>query len=180
MPIIRAPTLGSSEEQRQSKERQAAAHAAPNALDDIRLSEARTLLDEELTALPQHYRAPILLCCLEATTQEEAARQLGFSLATLKRRLSKGRELLGLRLARRGLTLSAVLMLALPAPEPGTAATRTLNAPSATALALAAGALRAMFATKVRLAAALMLALCLVATGAALLMRPVHSQPQAR
>ncbi len=56
---------------RQAKERRAGGRVAPNAFDDIRLSEARTLLDEELAALPERYRAPILLCCLEAATQEE-------------------------------------------------------------------------------------------------------------
>src|SRR5579871_1106294 len=71
---------------RQTQERQTVAKATPDGLEEIRLSEAQSLLDEELTKLPERYRAPLLLCCLEARTRDEAARQLGWSLATLKRR----------------------------------------------------------------------------------------------
>lgn len=163
---------------RQSKERQAVGRAAADAFDDIRLSEARTLLDEELATLPERYHAPILLCCLEAATQEEAARQLGCSLATLKRRLTKGRELLRVRLARRGLTLSAVLTPALLAPEPGAAAAMMLSNPSATARTLAEGALRAMRIAKLKIAAALVLTATMVTAGAGLVMQQVGSQPQ--
>lgn len=166
-------------ERRQSKEHQAAGRAAPDAFDGIRLSEARTLLDEELAALPERYRAPILLCCLEAITQEEAARQLSCSLATLKRRLTKGRELLRVRLARRGLTLSAVLTPALLAPEPGAAAAMTLSSPSAVAQTLAEGALRGMTVAKLKIAAALVLTASVLTGGTGLLMLPGHSQPQA-
>jgi WD40 repeat protein len=169
----------SASDRRQSKERQAAGRAASLAFDDIRLSEARTLLDEELVALSERYRTPILLCCLAATTQEEAARQLGCSLATLKRRLTKGRELLRVRLARRGLTLSAVLTPALFAPVRGAAAAMMLSNPSALARTLAEGALQAMTAAKLKIAAALVLAVSVLTAGMGLLMLPGHSQPQA-
>jgi predicted RNase H-like nuclease (RuvC/YqgF family) len=53
-----------------------------------------------------------VLCYLEGQTRDQAARQLGWSLRTLDRRLVRGRELLRLRLARRGLTLSAGLLVA--------------------------------------------------------------------
>src|SRR6266849_2785295 len=66
-------------------------------------------LDEELTRLTWRYQAPIVLCYLEGKTRDEAARQLGWSLGTFKRRLSQGREILRERLTQRGLTLSAVL-----------------------------------------------------------------------
>jgi hypothetical protein len=66
-------------------------------------------LDDELNRLPGKYRAPLVLCCLEGNMQDEAAQQLGWSIATLKRRLQAGRDLLGTRLRRRGLTLSALL-----------------------------------------------------------------------
>lgn len=161
---------------RRSKERQAAGRPVTDASDDIRLSEAQTLLDEELAALPERYRAPILLCCLEAATQEEAARQLGCSSATLKRRLAKGRELLRIRLARRGLTLSAALMPGLLAPEP--TAALTLSSPSAAALTLAEEAVRAMTVVKWKIAAALVLTIGVLTAGTGLLMLPGHSQPQ--
>jgi RNA polymerase sigma factor (sigma-70 family) len=78
-------------------------------LEEVRLREAQRVLDNELNRLPEQYRSPLVLCCLEGYTQEEAARQLGWSVATLKRRLQGGRDLLGSRLRRRGLTLSALL-----------------------------------------------------------------------
>jgi C-terminal peptidase prc len=74
--------------------------------------ELCTLLDEELRGLPDRYRAPLLLCYLEGRTTDQAARQLGWSLRTLERRLAEGRERLRSRLTRRGLTLSGVLLTA--------------------------------------------------------------------
>src|ERR1700730_9112529 len=70
------------------------------------------VLDEELQRLPQQFRGPFLLCFEGGQTRDQAARQLGCSLTTLKRRLEQGRELLRSRLARRGLTLSGVLVAA--------------------------------------------------------------------
>jgi RNA polymerase sigma factor (sigma-70 family) len=78
-------------------------------LDEITLREAHTILSEELHRLPERYRSPLLLCYWEGTTQDEAARRLGWSLSTLKRRLERGREMMGRRLERRGLTVGAVL-----------------------------------------------------------------------
>jgi RNA polymerase sigma factor (sigma-70 family) len=58
-------------------------------------------LDEELQRLPQRLRSPLLLCYLSGLTRDEAARQLGWSLGTLKRRLEQGRNALRIRLSRR-------------------------------------------------------------------------------
>jgi C-terminal peptidase prc len=76
------------------------------------VQELCAALDDELNRLPERYRAPLLLCYLEGCTTDQAARQLGWSLRTLERRLAQGRELLRGRLTRRGLTLSAVLLAA--------------------------------------------------------------------
>jgi DNA-directed RNA polymerase specialized sigma24 family protein len=67
---------------------------------------AAGLLDDELSRLPDRYRAPLVLCYLEGLTNGEAARQLGCPEGTVWTRLSRGRELLRHRLARRGVTLS--------------------------------------------------------------------------
>jgi RNA polymerase sigma factor (sigma-70 family) len=66
--------------------------------------EVRQALDEELQCLPDRLRSPLLLCYLSGLTRDEAAQQLGWSLATLKRRLEEGRKALRIRLERRGIT----------------------------------------------------------------------------
>jgi RNA polymerase sigma factor (sigma-70 family) len=73
-------------------------------------------LDEELQRLPQRLRSPLLLCYLSGLTRDEAAKQLGWSLGTLKRRLEQGRETLRIRLARRGIA-PVGLALAVLTPE---------------------------------------------------------------
>src|SRR5256885_1825097 len=75
--------------------------------------ELRAVLDEELARLPERLRAPVLLCHLRELTQDEAARELGWSLSTLRRRLARGRGLLRARLAGRGATLGAGLLAGL-------------------------------------------------------------------
>jgi RNA polymerase sigma factor (sigma-70 family) len=67
------------------------------------------ILDHELGRLADRYRAPLVLCYLEGRTQDEAARQLGWGLNTLRRRLAQGRRLLEARLRGRGVTLPAAL-----------------------------------------------------------------------
>jgi RNA polymerase sigma factor (sigma-70 family) len=87
---------------------------APPADDADRLtcSELSSVLDEELERLPEKYRAPLILCYLQAKTRDEAAQELGWSASTLKGRLEWGRKLLGERLTRRGIALSAALLIA--------------------------------------------------------------------
>ncbi len=70
--------------------------------------EVRAALDEELARLSEPIRAPLVLCYLQGRTRDEAANALGWTLATLKRRLERGRNLLRARLTRRGLALSAI------------------------------------------------------------------------
>src|SRR5262249_9081751 len=65
---------------------------------------------------------PLVLCYLEGRTQDEAARELGWSLSTLRRRLDRGRRLLGQHLIRRGVTLSVGLAALLLAERSSSAA----------------------------------------------------------
>jgi RNA polymerase sigma-70 factor (ECF subfamily) len=94
---------------RRTKENEAAARVKPDHLaeEQARLTE---LLDEELKALPDKYRAPIVLCDLEGSSIKEAARQLGCPPATIGTRLARGRNLLGRRLRRHGLTVSSAMI----------------------------------------------------------------------
>ena len=75
--------------------------------NDPEKHEEHEILDEELQRLPEKYRLPLLLCYIEGRTREEAAKQLGWTLAKLKGLLDRGRDRLRSRLTRRGVTLSA-------------------------------------------------------------------------
>ncbi|MDB5308512.1 MAG: polymerase sigma factor, sigma-70 family, partial [Gemmataceae bacterium] len=73
-------------------------------------ADLRRVLDDELDRLPDKYRLPIVLCELEGMTLDEAARHLGWPKGTVAGRLSRGRDILRRRLARRrGLALPMVM-----------------------------------------------------------------------
>ncbi|WP_165073087.1 efflux RND transporter periplasmic adaptor subunit [Paludisphaera rhizosphaerae] len=67
----------------------------------------RPALHEEIGRLPERLRRPVVLCYLEGMTQEDAAAELRWSGATLRRRLAAARERLRSRLERRGLSPSS-------------------------------------------------------------------------
>ncbi len=69
-------------------------------------------LYEEVARLPEHYRAPIVLCYLEGQSHEEAARILRCPVRTLQTRLQRGKVKLRLRLVRRGLAPGTGLLAA--------------------------------------------------------------------
>ena len=60
------------------------------------------VLHDEIGRLPEKYRLPIVLCCVDAETHDEAARKLGWPVGTVHGRLSRGRDLLRGRLGRLG------------------------------------------------------------------------------
>jgi RNA polymerase sigma factor (sigma-70 family) len=84
----------------------------PDPLARLSARELLAIVDEELQRLAEVHRLPIILCCLEGRSQEEAAVQLGWTPGSVKGRLERGRARLQQRLARRGLTLSATLAAA--------------------------------------------------------------------
>ena len=97
-------------------------------LADITRRETQQLFDEALAWLPEKFRAVLVVCCLEGRTQGEAARQLGCSLRTLKRRLEEGRTRLGQQLVRSGVTLPAAALAATLAPRADAALPPALTA----------------------------------------------------
>lgn len=94
---------------RELKERAAGAtrriEAPPEMPDDL-----PELLDGELSAIPDKYRTPIVLCDLQGLTTQQAAAEVGCPPKTLGTRLSRGRAILAQRLTRRGVVLSAALI----------------------------------------------------------------------
>ena len=93
-----------------NRERQSGTMTSGHQLNEHTWQELRSILDEEIARLPEKYQAPLVLCYLEAKSHDRAAKELGCAKTTLERRLSRGRELLRLRLIRRGVTLSAAAL----------------------------------------------------------------------
>jgi RNA polymerase sigma factor (sigma-70 family) len=71
------------------------------------------VLDGELSALPEKYRAAIVLHHLEQHSVEETAGLIRCSVDAVKQRLSRGREMLRERLTRSGVALNVALIAAL-------------------------------------------------------------------
>jgi RNA polymerase sigma factor (sigma-70 family) len=157
----------------------------PGPLAELAVSELLGIVDEELKRLPEVYRLPVILCCLEGRSLEEAARQLGWTSGSVRARLERGRARLHDRLLRRGLTLSASLVAAeasrgaasadvvaklLTPTISGAVAfasgqAATANGISAEAAALAGQLLKGMTLAKLKNALVLLLAMCLTAMG---------------
>ncbi|VTR95098.1 sigma-70 family rna polymerase sigma factor : RNA polymerase sigma factor, sigma-70 family OS=Singulisphaera acidiphila (strain ATCC BAA-1392 / DSM 18658 / VKM B-2454 / MOB10) GN=Sinac_7079 PE=4 SV=1: Sigma70_r2: Sigma70_r4_2 [Gemmata massiliana] len=90
------------------RETEAARRARPTTeLPDLSWREATEILHQELNALPDKYRLPLLLCGVQGLTRDEAADQLGATAGALRGHLDRGLALLEKRLTRRGIVLSA-------------------------------------------------------------------------
>ncbi len=128
--------------------------------------DVRPMLDEEISRLPEKYRAALILCYLQGKTTAEAARQLGCARGTVCSRLAWARKRLRSRLTRRGLALSAAGLIVelVPSKAPGMMVGTTVKAAvsfasgeaaggvlSKSAIALAEGVLRAMMLTKLKM-----------------------------
>jgi RNA polymerase sigma factor (sigma-70 family) len=154
---------------RQMRERSTEGLPEPGTPPDPPLSDLEVHLERELAALPEKYRAVLLLCDRNGLTRAEAAAHLGWPVGTVSSRLSRGRELLAERLGKRGLTLPASGLSAgavVPAGlvqattqaasvvASGTAATGAISAP---VLALMEGVLQSMVPLKLKFLAAVIL-----------------------
>jgi RNA polymerase sigma factor (sigma-70 family) len=168
---------------RRANERQAGTMRRQPAGCDAACRELEEVLDQVLLQAPEKYRQAFVLCYLEGKTQEEAARQLGCPLGTVRSRLARGRQVVQQQLRDRGLTLSAgalgTILVASAASAPVPAQLLHATAKAALSLAagqpveclsakvkdLTAGALQATVATRLRRALAITLALGVVVAG---------------
>ncbi len=162
-----------ADRRRRARERQAGTMSAATPGDDTDRREQLALLDEELSRLPETYRAPLLLCELQGKTHAQAARELGWPTGSMSKRLARGRALLRDRLRRRGVTLPAspavgVTVAAVPAAL-ARATLRTAlaaDAASAAVVTLAEGMVREMFLARLTLSAAALALAGILAAGA--------------
>jgi len=149
------------------------------------LADLARLVHEEVDRLPGRFRAAVVLCDLEGRTHEQAARHLGWPVGTVKSRLTRGRDRLRDRLARRGLAPGSGLWLAPSAADPTlspslvdaavVAASRAWAAPglvAGPAAILAREVLRSMSIFQWLKVAASLAALGAAASGVGLLARP--------
>jgi RNA polymerase sigma factor (sigma-70 family) len=173
---------------RRVRERQVAEMPEPGAVQQDLWPDLRPLLDQELSRLPDKYRAVVILCDLEGKTRKEAAQQLGCPEGTVAGRLARARAMLAKRLARRGVVLSvgalaAVLsQKAVSAPVPASVVDSAITATtllaagqaaatggiSARVAALVEGVVKAMLLGQFR-AVAVLLLLGVAGLGAGLL-----------
>jgi RNA polymerase sigma factor (sigma-70 family) len=134
---------------------------------EVRESDLQSVVDEELSRLPDRYRGVLVLCDLESLTRKEAARQLGIPLGSVASRLTRARVMLAKRLTRRGVVFSggsaAAVLACGSAPASVTSAlvASTIHAAcllasgqaagvSAKVIGLTEGMVRAMFLTKLK------------------------------
>ncbi len=174
---------------RRAREVQMTVMPDAEAVPEDRWPDVQPLLDEELSRLPDIYRAVIVLCDLEGRTHKEVARQLGCPEGTVAGRLARARTMLAKRLAQRGVTLSGGALAAVLAQNVASAVvplslvSNTIGAAAGVAAGQAAAAgvisvevaaltewvLKAMLMSKLKILAVLVVTLCILGTGAGVL-----------
>jgi RNA polymerase sigma factor (sigma-70 family) len=162
-----AVRLRATAAKRGRRERQVVNMPEPT-VPEVRDADLQSVVDEELSHLPYHYRGVIVLCDLEGMTRKEAARQLGIPEGSVASRLARARALLAKRLNQRGVVFSggsvavALSAASASASAPSALVASTIKAASllaagraagvvsAKVAALTEGVVKAMFMTKMK------------------------------
>src|SRR5207244_4203062 len=128
----------------------------------------------------------LVVCELEGRTIKEAAGSLGWPQGTVATRLARGRALLARRLSRRGLALGGMLSAATASASVSPAlvsltvkAAATGAGISAEVAALTEGVLRAMLLTKMKVATAYAVAVCVLGLTVAWAAQPAATKQAA-
>jgi RNA polymerase sigma factor (sigma-70 family) len=172
-----------------ARERQVTEMPEPAVAEQDLWRDLQPLLDDELSRLPDKYRAVIVLCDLEGKTRKEVARQLGVPEGTVASRLATARTMLAKRLARHGLVVSGGALAAVLSQNVATAGVPTTvvsstikvatlyaagkaaaaGAISVKVAALTEGVMKAMLMSKLKLVLTVVLLLGCMVAGAAML-----------
>jgi RNA polymerase sigma factor (sigma-70 family) len=169
---------------RRAHERQAPVARPTEPAVEVVWSDLRPVLDEEVNRLPEKYRVTFVLCYLQGLTNEEAAGLLGCPLGTVLSRLAWARDRLRTRLSRRGLALSAGLLLPLnelsaavpPALVQGTTQAAAAGIVSSQVVTLTQGVLKAMWITKLKAVTSFVLALAVLGGAGVFTFHTLHAK----
>src|SRR5262249_46265221 len=164
----------------QLRDRRTDLKSVPPTWDDV-----QAVLDDEIQRLPERFREAFVRCVLEGKSGREVAAELQCKGGTVKSRVNLAPQALQRQLARRGVSLAALLAALSVAEGTGRAAVSAALADSTIRFgllvaagrsaagvipshiaALAAGVTRAMFVTKTKVAVAVLLAVSLIGIGA--------------
>jgi RNA polymerase sigma factor (sigma-70 family) len=168
---------GRTAARRRSREKQVTEMPEPEAPRQEAGWDLLPLLDQELSRLPDKYRAVVVLCDLEGRSRKEVAGQLGLPEGTVAGRLARARTMLARRLVGHRLAVSGGALAAVVTPQvasadlPTSVCRSTIQAASLLAAgrastglipsqvaALTEGVLKAMLVHKLQTAAAVLLA----------------------
>lgn len=186
-----ARTARTAAARRRHHEQQAAMNRPPDVVEAPDTS-GWPILHAAIDGLPEKYRVPVVLCYLQGKTNEEAARELGWPVGTVKSSLARARECLRGRLEGLGLAGTLTLLgtgrvhAAVP-PTLAAATTRSAIAfatgqaagklVSASVAGLVEGGLRNMGTSKTQVALTLGLAVALLGGGAGLVLLKTQANP---
>jgi RNA polymerase sigma factor (sigma-70 family) len=160
---------------RRTKEQRAAAMRSTATTGEGPEPDLHEVLDRELAALPEAYRAAVVVCDLEGLSRREAAARLGWTEGAVAGRLARARSRLARRLGGYGPVVPAgVLGVAVPAGLAGSTARLGVLVAAGEAVvaapvaALTQGVMKAMLLTKLKgMTAAVMVGCAVLVTAAA-------------